>query len=287
MKRAYYFLCIFVPLCFFSCRNEKFEGYSVTEAGLYYKLFSIGSIENYPKVGDFLTVNVIFKTERDVVIHHSVKKIALSKSPYNGSLEEGILMLSDGDSASFKLVADSFYLIALHKPLPDYIASGSYLTIGIKIIDIKSGDDDFAINKSLFDDYEYKDMDELLMLAKYLKENNLNVKADDSGLFMIKETETDGRMPQKGYGVRIHYTGSFLDGRIFDATSDSLPFDFILGIKDQVIPGIEYALYQMHEGEKAKVIIPSFLAFGEKGSSTGIVPPYTPVIYKLELLQVN
>ena len=43
----------------------------------------------------------------------------------------------------------------------------------------------------------------------------------------------------------------------------------------------------MREGEKAKIIIPSQLAFGENGSSTGIVPPYTSVIYEVTMLKVN
>jgi peptidylprolyl isomerase len=43
----------------------------------------------------------------------------------------------------------------------------------------------------------------------------------------------------------------------------------------------------MNEGEKAKFIIPSQLTYGKKGSSTGIVPPYTTVIYEIELVKLN
>lgn len=281
-----YTIGIFV-LCLFSCENEKFQGYSVTENGLYYKLHFIGIQEVYPKVGDLLTVDVIFKTETDSIIHQSAKKIVLSLPPYQGSIEDGLLTLSIGDSASFKLLADSFYIKGLGIALPHGIASGSYLTAGIKMVDIKPKTEDYVMNKWLIDECEYKDMDELSMLSAYLKENNIHVEPTPSGLYFIKETETSGRIPQRGHGVKINYSGSFLDGRIFDSTIERGAFEFGLGVKDQVIPAIEQALYMMREGEKAKIIVPSFLAFGEKGSSSGIVPAYTPVVYEVELLQAN
>jgi FKBP-type peptidyl-prolyl cis-trans isomerase len=53
----------------------------------------------------------------------------------------------------------------------------------------------------------------------------------------------------------------------------------------QVIGGLEEAIGRMREGEKALIILPSELAWGEKGSSTGIIPPFTSVIYELELLK--
>lgn len=279
---------VFVVLWFNSCQQEKFEGYSSTESGLYYKLYSLGNVENYPKVGDLLTVNVVFKTEKNVVIHQSLKKIELSSSLYPGSLEEGLLMLSVGDSASFKILADSFYLKGINKPLPQYISKGSYITVGIKITDIRQLNDDVVLNHAFIDELAYKDLEELRLVANYIKENHIQVQPTLSGLYILKEKETQGKSPMQGHGVKIHYTGSFLDGRIFDSTLErEAAFDFILGVKDQVIPGIEQTLYLMHEGEKVKVIIPSFLAFGEKGSSTGIVPPFTPVMYEIELLQEN
>ena len=279
---------ILLVLIFFSCNNEKFKGYSVNEHGLYYKLYSIGNQEMYPKVGDLITVLVVFKTDKDSIIHQSAKKIILSDSPYQGSLEEGLLTLSLGDSASFKLLADSFYIKGIKLPIPSYINSNSYLTAEIKITDIRPLNDDYPLNKNFIDGYEFKDMDELNILANYLRNNNINEHPIASGFYFIQETKTNGKQPVPGHGVKINYEGSFLDGRIFDSTIEkNTPFEFVLGVKDQVIPGIEQALYLMHEGEKAKIIVPSFLAFGEKGSSTGIIPPFTPVVYQIELLQVN
>ena len=43
----------------------------------------------------------------------------------------------------------------------------------------------------------------------------------------------------------------------------------------------------MSEGEKALVILPSDLAFGETGSSTGIIPPFTSLLFEVELKKIN
>ena len=64
-------------------------------------------------------------------------------------------------------------------------------------------------------------------------------------------------------------------------------FQFVYGQKWQVIPGLEEAIGMMYPGERALFIIPSNLAFGQGGSSTGIVPAFTSVIFEVEIVEVN
>ena len=63
--------------------------------------------------------------------------------------------------------------------------------------------------------------------------------------------------------------------------------DFQLGKPDQVIRGIEIALHHMRPGGEVRLVIPYYLAFGPEGSSTGIVPPYTTVVYRVKLLSAK
>lgn len=90
-----------------------------------------------------------------------------------------------------------------------------------------------------------------------------------------------------GKEVVIHYEGRHLDGRVFD---DSRllegPFRFVYGNEGQVITGIETALGRMRRGEVVEVVLPSWLAFGKRGSSDGRVGPYTPVVYRIEVVDV-
>lgn len=70
-------------------------------------------------------------------------------------------------------------------------------------------------------------------------------------------------MPEasKGNTVRVHYTGKFADGTIFDSSVDREPIEFTLG-KGQVIPGFEAAISGMKPGDATTVTIPAEKAYG-------------------------
>jgi peptidylprolyl isomerase len=59
------------------------------------------------------------------------------------------------------------------------------------------------------------------------------------------------------------------------------------GKPGQLVQGMQYALSLMKAGERALVYMPSELAFGESGSSTGIIPPKTPIYFDINVLQVD
>lgn len=71
--------------------------------------------------------------------------------------------------------------------------------------------------------------------------------------------------PRPGNTVTVHYTGYLPDGTRFDSSRDrKKPFRFKLGT-EQVIPGLDLAIAQLSLNERAKVTIPSHLAYGERG----------------------
>lgn len=78
-----------------------------------------------------------------------------------------------------------------------------------------------------------------------------------------------------GDALQLTYTTSFLDGRIIDRPTQ---IEYIPGQRGQVVRGLAMALEKSHCGDSLRVYIPSTLAFGEEGSSTGIIPPKTPLI---------
>ena len=106
-------------------------------------------------------------------------------------------------------------------------------------------------------------------------------------MYYIKLQEGKGLTPDSGRVALLNYRGSFLNGRCFDFFYESQPFEYMVGQEEQLIKGLETGVRRMREGEKAKFIIPSHLAFGSSGSSTEIVPPFTTVIYEVELLKVQ
>jgi FKBP-type peptidyl-prolyl cis-trans isomerase len=114
--------------------------------------------------------------------------------------------------------------------------------------------------------------------AAYLKEKGIYIKSE------IKST-----LEPIKYGdiVTLEYDGQFLDGYVFDSKMGDKSLEITYGMSDQVISGIEQGINGLSEGESVKIILPSHLAFGAEGSVKGIVPPYTPVAYKIFVKKVT
>ena len=134
---------------------------------------------------------------------------------------------------------------------------------------------------------EQGEFEEKKILEKYLADSSITAELISNGMYYIKLQQGKGLTPDSGRVALLNYRGSFLNGRCFDFFYESQPFEYMVGQEEQLIKGLEIGVRRLREGEKAKFIIPSHLAFGSTGSSTGIVPPFTTVIYEVELLKVQ
>jgi len=107
-----------------------------------------------------------------------------------------------------------------------------------------------------------------------------------SGLQYVDETIGDGEEPIAGQNVKVHYTGTFLDGRKFDSSRDrSQPFNFIIG-KGQVIKGWDEGVLTMKVGGRRILTIPAHLGYGASGAG-GVIPPNATLLFDVELLGVG
>ena len=107
----------------------------------------------------------------------------------------------------------------------------------------------------------------------------------ESGLMYIELEEGEGLLPKAGDEIEMHYTGYFEDETKFESSLDrGKPIKFVFK-KQNILKGWEEALSMMKPGGKMKIIVPSWLGFGEKGS--GKIPPNTDLIFEIELLGIR
>lgn len=119
---------------------------------------------------------------------------------------------------------------------------------------------------------------------KFLQENALNksIYTTKSGLQYKIVKKGNGKKPKATDRVRVHYTGTLIDGTKFDSSVDrGEPAEFPL---NAVIPGWTEGLQLMDEGSKYILYIPYDLGYGEQ--PVGSIPPGSTLIFEVELLQI-
>jgi len=119
-------------------------------------------------------------------------------------------------------------------------------------------------------------------LAAAAKEPNAKVTA--SGLVIQTLKEGTGTQPTASSTVRVHYKGSFPDGKEFDSSyKRGEPIEFPL---TGVIKCWTEGVAMMKLGGKAKLTCPSSIAYGARGAG-GVIPPNATLVFEVELLGIR
>lgn len=260
-----------------------------TKSGLEYRFISGGKGKIYPKVGDVVYINMSYKTESDSILFKSAEidkdfKMRVEVPSHKGGcIEEAFMMLNEGDSASFKIDAISFFKYTQGKiNVPYYIKSGDKLVFNIKMEQIVNGSDYVKQNSEMIGFYINQ---ENSLIERYLLGFDYASVKKESGLRIMTVKKGSGKKVTKGNAVTINYTAGFIDGSIFDSTIErNKPFRFVIG-KNEVIEGLEEGVSQMNVGDHCIFIIPFRLAYGE--SKQGVIAPYSTLVFEVDLIDAK
>jgi FKBP-type peptidyl-prolyl cis-trans isomerase len=274
---------IFVLFSLSACFQSPYEGFSYG-GDFYYKRITFGDGERYPRKDEYIVSYFQFKDKDGNLIENNKLRIPQGSFMNNFDkiridvIQDALKLMSGGDSLHFIFSAEDI--------LRPNITDIDTVFAEVKMFAVYS---DEEYNKVLADFEKWnqtEDKYEKKVLRKYLVKNKIKTQPDEEGLYYIHLKDGKGKNPEIGNVAYIHYRGYFLDGTEFDNTYLREPLEYRIGEKDQVIKGFELAIPKMNKGAKAKLIIPSYLAFGNKGSSSGIVPPNTTLIYEVELIKI-
>ncbi len=243
-------------------QNKKKKSKMVkTASGLEYEITQKGKGGKQPKPGDMVTVHYTGKFTNDTVFDSSVKrgqpiKFTLGVGQVIKGWDEGIALLHVGDKAKFIIPPDLAYGAQARGPIP----ANSTLIFEVELIDVKE-----KITPKQFD-----------VTGK-------DTVTTASGLKYIKVHTTEGEAPKAGQMVNVHYSGYLMDGKMFDSSVQrDEPFRFNLGA-GQVIKGWDEGIALLKKGEKARLIIPYTLGYGEAGHPP-VIPPQATLIFDVELI---
>lgn len=149
----------------------------------------------------------------------------------------------------------------------------------------------FVVSREAFTQYvlaaeeknNKRESNEKAKLEDELKNRWPDAILTSSGLrYVVKKAGDGKKSPVQGQKVTVHYTGSLLDGRIFDSSvRRGSPAQFAIG---EVIEGWNEALMTMSAGEQRTLIIPPDLGYGTMGYP-GVIPPNSYLVFDVELIK--
>lgn len=258
------------------------------------------------KEGDFIALHAIQKTEEDSVLQNSYDYdrpmfVAEQKSVFKGDIYTALGMLSEGDSATFKINIDSLQQ-KMNMPKPPS-TKGKYMVFTFKIDKVipkgKLNDAQFQqkIDQYLKAEVQKAKNEEAGKISHYISSKGLKPTVTPSGLNYVIEKQGNGQKPVTGDTVKVNYTASFLTGKVFDTSLPEVakksgsfnpmrpyePMKVAVG-SHSTIPGFDEGLALFPKGTKAKMIIPSKLGWGEQGAQ--MIPPYMPVVFDVEVIDI-
>jgi len=275
-------------LLMFSCANKHQKNkFSKQAPGYYYSLLDFNSDSTCHVAQKIAHVTATFKTQDDSVFwdsHNNQKDnlfIEMDSTARGSFFKRHVALGCLADSFCLLVPVKAFFLQQFASDsIPFFSRKDSVVKINFKITELFT----LAHFKTLVLNFK---SDELQQIKAYFKTpENLETSLDPLGFYWInRPAQSKESDIEYGDQVTLTYSSQFLNGRFFEKSVNH--FEFIYGTPDQLLKGLNYVIGSLKFGQTAKILLPSRLAFGESGSSTGIVAPYTPLIYEVQIIDVK
>lgn len=126
------------------------------------------------------------------------------------------------------------------------------------------------------------------LMTNFVAAKKWKITKTASGLMYVLTKNGKGKTPQNGNTMTVHYEGTLLDGKTFDATKGRDPFSFTLGT-GKVIEGFDEGLRFFAKGGEGYLIIPSKLGYGATplDDGTSVIPANSVLVFKVQVIDIK
>jgi peptidylprolyl isomerase len=279
-------LLLGIPLFIMTgCIRSGFEGFETSEKGVLYKVHYLSGDTAKPGKEDWVTVRMDYRLEDTMLFTYQnldkPLRFAMIEPEFEGDIYNALRMMSTGDSMTFAIVADSFFLkTARLDELPAYVEPGDPMYYDVKVTEILSDEEfkaEIEAQKVLLLEKEMQ------TLQAYIDSAGIGRKPESSGLYFIPLVKGKGKRPDTGDMCRIHLKVQQMNSHLlFDNFGDE-PIEVEYG-KGFDTEGFREGLGMLQVGGRAQLLVPSPIGVGDQGRE--VVPPFTTLIYEVELVDV-
>ncbi len=289
MKKTYSLISCLIAgfaLLFLSACDKDSEGFQKTKSGLKYKFINSGN-GTRPQLGDVMIMHIRYYSPADSLLYDSrnIKDsftVNMVEPTFIGGVEEGFALMSVGDSAHFKVRADSLFIKTFLSTVPETYQPDAEIKFHVSLLRIipKSVNDSIKMAQDL----ELRRR-EFELIELFLKQNNMDVMPTQNGAYLSISKPGNGNYPKIGDTVFVDYTGRLLDGTVFDSSAGAeKPFSFVLG-NQAVITGWEECIPLLNKGSIARMVIPSDLAYGAEDYRE--LKAYSTLVFDVEIIDIK
>ncbi|MDE2392243.1 MAG: FKBP-type peptidyl-prolyl cis-trans isomerase [Cytophagales bacterium] len=235
------------------------------------------------KEGDIITFDLVIKNDADSTIKDSRKEgkplqdlvpPAAPAGAFKGSFENGLRLLSVGDSATIFVPVDSLFKDA-NQPVPPFLKRGTDVRF---IVKIKKSQSRAEFEKEMAKLSAEQTGKDAKLIEAYVANSGKKFTKTSTGLYASISNPGVGEGPKMGESWEVNYIGTFLDGKEFDKGAG-----VAMPPVGQLVPGFNEALMLLKKGGKGTFVIPSALGYGAQGAAPRI-PANAILVFELEVL---
>lgn len=285
------------------CQNN-IKDFQLSSTGVKYKVEKANPNGQQVKEGDVIIGHFSVSFGDSLVVNgfdypsQPLFGVTQQAKAFKGDMMDALLLMKQGETTIFAFSKDS-----MQKAMPGMPAfKGDYVFYKVQVDSLTTIAHMEELQKQQAKERQHM-ADSLKLIEQSSIQDYLTKNAWDTtlyeGIYVKILHSTNGKKVNDGDMVHIDYEGRLLNGKLFDTSVESVakannlnqpgrkyePLEFQLGTH-RVVQGFESAAKQMAVGDKIEVLIPSALAYGERGAGQDIMP-YTPLLFTMTMVSAE